>query len=121
RGQLRSWNPVWANLHYYWAMALDSWHAQSWRDKLYTWIAPPGWRPPDVAVRFSKGEYDPRRDFVRYDQPRSTALNVYALVQLLALVAADDHFLMVLNRQPASMNALYFAFILVSLVTLGGV
>jgi hypothetical protein len=26
RGQLNSWNPVWANLHYYWAMAQDAWH-----------------------------------------------------------------------------------------------
>ena len=44
RGQLKSWNPVWANLHYWWLMALDCRHAHSWRDKLRVWIAPPGWR-----------------------------------------------------------------------------
>jgi len=32
RGQLKSWNPVWANLHYYWIMLQDSWRARRWRD-----------------------------------------------------------------------------------------
>ena len=54
RGQLNSWNPVWANLHCYWAMAKDCQHAQSWVDKVRVWFAPPGWRPADVAERFPK-------------------------------------------------------------------
>jgi sterol desaturase/sphingolipid hydroxylase (fatty acid hydroxylase superfamily) len=98
RGQLRSWNPVWANLHYYWAMAKDAWHARSWRDKLRVWIAPPGWRPADVAARFPKPEYDPRRDFARFDPPRSLGLSLYAALQVTALIAADDHFLGVLPK-----------------------
>jgi alkylglycerol monooxygenase len=121
RGQLKSWNPVWANLHYYWATAKDSWHARSWRDKLYVWIAPPGWRPADVAARFPKRDYDPRRDFVRFDPPRSLALNIYALVQLAVLIGANSHFLSLLPTQPTWLSVLYFFFILVSLATLGGV
>jgi alkylglycerol monooxygenase len=121
RGQLRSWNPVWANLHYYWAMAKDAWHARSWRDKLRVWFAPPGWRPADVAQRFPKPEYDPRRDFSRFDPQRSTSHSLYALVQVTALIAADDHFLAVLPKQAGWLNALYFVWILVSLVTLGGI
>src|SRR5450432_2447336 len=42
RGQLKSWNPVWANLHYFWAMAQDCRHAHSWVDKFRVWFAPPG-------------------------------------------------------------------------------
>jgi len=121
RGQLRSWNPVWANLHYYWAMVKDSWYARSWRDKLYVWIAPPGWRPADVAARFPKHEYDPHRDFVRFDPPRSLALNVYALVQLAVLIGANSHFLALLPKQATWLSVVYFVFILVSLATLGGV
>ena len=121
RGQLKSWNPVWANLHYYWAMCQDSWYARRWQDKLRVWFGPPGWRPADVAMRFPKPDYDPRRDFTRFDPPRSLALNIYALVQIAALIAADDHFLAVLPAQPAWLNALYFLFILAGLVTLGGI
>ncbi|HTS31709.1 MAG TPA: sterol desaturase family protein [Bryobacteraceae bacterium] len=121
RGQLKSWNPVWANLHYYWAMAQDSWHARSWRDKLFVWVAPPGWRPADVAARFPKPDYDPARDFERFDPARPLSLSLYALVQLAVLIAANSHFLSVLPRQAAWLNILYFIYILTGLATLGGV
>jgi alkylglycerol monooxygenase len=121
RGQLKSWNPVWANLHYYWAMAKDSWHAGKWVDKLRVWIAPPGWRPPDVEARFPKAEYDPRRDFVKFDPVRRAGLSLYTFTQFVALTAANSHFLALLPVQGLGLNVLYFAFVLASLVTLGGV
>jgi sterol desaturase/sphingolipid hydroxylase (fatty acid hydroxylase superfamily) len=121
RGQLRSWNPVWANLHYYWAMAKDSWHAASWWDKLKVWFAHPGWRPADVAARFPKPEYNPHRDFVKYDPPRNTALSLYALVQFTVIIAVNSHFLKVLATQGTLLNLAYFLVISVSLITIGGV
>ena len=112
---------MWANLHYWWLMANDSWHAASWRDKLYVWIAPPGWHPADVAARFPKPPYAPYRDFARFDPPRSLVLSLYVLAQFLALMVANSHFLALLPKQSMGWNAAYFGFILVSLVTLGGV
>jgi sterol desaturase/sphingolipid hydroxylase (fatty acid hydroxylase superfamily) len=121
RGQLKSWNPVWANLHYYWAMAKDCWHAESWMDKVKVWFAHPGWRPADVAARFPKPAYDPRRDFVKYDPPVSVSLSLYGFVQFVALLAANSHFLALLPKESTGWNVVYFLFILVSLVCLGGV
>jgi alkylglycerol monooxygenase len=121
RGQLKSWNPVWANLHYYWAMAKDCWHAESWMDKVKVWFAHPGWRPADVAARFPKPAYDLHRDFVKYDPPVSVSLSLYGFVQFVALLAANSHFLALLPKQSTGWNIAYFLFILVSLVCLGGV
>jgi hypothetical protein len=121
RGQLNSWNPVWANLHYYVAMAKDSRHAASWSDKVRVWFAPPGWRPADVAARFPKRPYDPRVDFVKFDPPRNVALSAYGLVQFVVLIAANSQFLALLPKQPTSLNVAYFLFILGTLVCLGGV
>ena len=121
RGQLKSWNPIWANLHYWWLMALDCRHARSWSDKLRVWIAPPGWRPPDVAARFPKVPYDPYRDFSRFDPPRNLALSLYVSAQFLAIMAANSHFLALLARQGNWWNAAYFVFIVGSLLCLGGV
>jgi len=120
RGQLKSWNPVWANLHYYWIMMKDCWHARRWRDKLRIWFAPPGWRPADVAERFSKPAYDPQTDFERYDPARPLLLSIYVLVQFAALLVAHSHFVRVLPKQGLAENVLYFAFLLVSLALLGG-
>ncbi len=121
RGQLRSWNPVWANLHYYWAMAKDSWYAKSWVDKVRVWFAPPGWRPADVAARFPKAAYDPLRDFVVYDPPRDIGLSLYAFAQFVVLILANSHFLAVLQKEGTALNVLYFVFILGTLTVLGGV
>ena len=121
RGQLRSWNPVWANLHYYWLMAEDAWRARRWFDKLRVWFAPPGWRPPDVAARYAKPAYQPERDFARFDPPRSTRLSLYVLLQFAALMLVNSHFLGELPHHSLPFNLLYFGFILAALVTLGGV
>ncbi len=121
RGQLKSWNPVWANLHYYWAMAKDAWHARSWGDKVRVWFMNPGWRPADVAARFPKPPYDPRVDFAKFDPPRHAWLSAYGLAQFIALAAANSHFLTLLPRQAPVYNIAYFVFIAASLVCLGGV
>jgi sterol desaturase/sphingolipid hydroxylase (fatty acid hydroxylase superfamily) len=120
RGQLKSWNPIWANLHYYWIMARDSWYARRWRDKLHVWYAPPGWRPADVAARFPKLPYDPHRDFARFDQPRGMSLNLYVLFQFAALLAANSQFLALLPKQSTAWNVVYFFFLLSSMALLGG-
>jgi alkylglycerol monooxygenase len=44
RDALNSWNPVWANLEVYWALAQDSWRTRHWGDKLRVWLKPPIWR-----------------------------------------------------------------------------
>jgi sterol desaturase/sphingolipid hydroxylase (fatty acid hydroxylase superfamily) len=54
RSPLRSWNPLWANLEVYAALAQDSRRAGRLADKLRVWLKPPGWRPADVAERFPK-------------------------------------------------------------------
>jgi alkylglycerol monooxygenase len=115
RGQLKSWNPLWANFHYWWVMLRDCWYARSWADKVRVWFAPPGWRPADVAARFPKPAYDPKRDFVKYDPPRPLGLSIYCGIQFLVLMAANSHFL------AAPPSAYYFLFLLASLVSVGGV
>jgi sterol desaturase/sphingolipid hydroxylase (fatty acid hydroxylase superfamily) len=121
RGQLKSWNPVWANLHYYWAMAKDCWHARLWTDKIRVWFARPGWRPADVEARFPKHPYDPRRDFAHYDTQRGLALSLYALVQFVVIIAANSHFLNVLPKAGWATTVAYFLYISIALVTTGGV
>ena len=120
RGQLLSWNPLWANLHYYWAMAKDSWHAGSWMDKVRVWFMHPGWRPADVEARFPKKAYDPHRNFTRFDPARPLLLSLYVFVQFLALMAANTQFLALLPTQSAGLTVFYFACIMATLLTLGG-
>ncbi len=121
RGQLKSWNPVWANFHYYWAMIKDSWHAENWLDKLRVWYMHPGWRPSDVARRFPKRDYDLHRDFEKYDSARGMTANLIAFVFFLVVIGVNSHFLAVLPKQTTLQNAAYFTLITLALVAVGRV
>jgi sterol desaturase/sphingolipid hydroxylase (fatty acid hydroxylase superfamily) len=78
RAPLRSFNPLWANVEVYAALARDAWRARSWSDKLRVWFMPPGWRPADVAERYPKTPF--RLDQVqRYDPMTSGAVQMLAL------------------------------------------
>jgi sterol desaturase/sphingolipid hydroxylase (fatty acid hydroxylase superfamily) len=71
RAPLQSFNPVWANLQVYAALAADSWRAANWGDKLRVWLKPPGWRPADVAAKWPKPEFD-IATVQRFDPPVSS-------------------------------------------------
>jgi hypothetical protein len=85
RSPLRSFNPLWANVEVYWALAKDAWYARAWLDKLRVWFMPPGWRPGDVARRFPKAPFD-LAAVRRFDPPMSRAAQGAALLVFTALL-----------------------------------
>ena len=87
RSPLRSWNPLWANLHVYRELALDSWRAASWGDKLRVWLKPPGWRPADVAARWPRPAFDIRA-VQRFDPPLPSRAALAASALFVLLLAA---------------------------------
>jgi len=119
RDPLRSWNPVWANLHSYAALAADSWHARRWADKLRVWVRHPGWRPADVAARFPKREF--RLGALGKFRPAlPRALAAYCLLQSLVILALGTHFLAVAPGWPAWAVAAYLGWLALSLAVVGG-
>jgi alkylglycerol monooxygenase len=117
RAPLRSWNPLWANVEVYWALAKDAWHARRWRDKLRVWFAPPGWRPADVAERFPKPAFDIAR--AEYDPPVSATMRIYAFAQFAILLALGVDFLGIAARLEAMHAIAYAGMLLWGLVALG--
>ena len=87
RAPLRSFNPLWANLEVYAALARDAVRARSWWDKLRIWFKPPGWRPADVAERFPKALFHIEQ-VVRYDPPTSRGQQWLALALFLVMLGA---------------------------------
>jgi len=92
RSPLRSWNPLWANLQVYADLLRDSWHARRWADKLRVWIAPPGWRPPDVAARYPKAPFVLER-VRRYDPVASRSARALAATVFMVLLGSTAAFL----------------------------
>jgi sterol desaturase/sphingolipid hydroxylase (fatty acid hydroxylase superfamily)/uncharacterized membrane protein YhhN len=120
RGALDSWDPLWANAEVYWALLKDCWHARNWADKLRVWLKPPGWRPADVAARFPKPAFDLQQ--VRtYDPPASRAVQVFAALQFLVLLAGVLTVLWFAATWPALHTAVWSAALALSFWALGAV
>ena len=119
RGELRSWDPLWANAEVYWALAKDSWHAKSWADKLRVWLKPPGWRPADVAARFPKPAFDIAR-VTRYEPEVSRGVQWFAGLQFLLLVGCAMVFLWFSDVTALPRAAVWLAALTASLWAIGG-
>jgi sterol desaturase/sphingolipid hydroxylase (fatty acid hydroxylase superfamily) len=80
---LASWNPVWANLHYWVELFQTAHRTRRPVDKLRTFIKPPGWFPAD------QGGFQPAPPIeahpVKFDRVYPPALRAYAIFQFATL------------------------------------
>jgi uncharacterized membrane protein YhhN len=118
RAPLESWDPLWSNAQVYCALAKDSWHAESWADKLRVWIKPPGWRPPDVAARFPKPAFS-LEGVRRYHPPMTAGMAWFAGLQFAMILAGVALFLWHADRLPVAQSAVWLAVLTAALWAVG--
>ncbi|MFI5183251.1 MAG: sterol desaturase family protein [Vicinamibacteria bacterium] len=116
---LASWNPVWANLHYWVELAGMARRATRRADKVRVFLKPPGWRPEAL------GGFQPAPDvdvasYRKWDSPTSPVTALYALVQFLVVLSATA--LLLFRQESLSRRTLVpaAALIILSLVVIGG-
>lgn len=80
---LRSWNPLWANLHFWSETAQLAWRTKSWADRFKIWFKPPGWYPRDLAAPVIDTRYP------KFDPPTSLFTRVYIFIQFWLLTFAS--------------------------------
>lgn len=79
---VQTWNPIKINFQHLWLLIKDAWRAENLKDKFRIWLMPTGWRPSDVAAKFPMHKINDVYHFEKYDTKASTALHVWAWVQL---------------------------------------
>lgn len=80
--QVNTWNPILINFQHLWLMIQDAWRTKFWKDKLRIWFMPTGWRPADVAVKYSVTYiHDPYAQ-EKYRPAAGRALLVWTFTQL---------------------------------------
>lgn len=85
RKALKSWNPLWANVHVYVQLFKGCWHAKRWQDKLLIWFKRTGWRPADVEQNYPLNKVD-LTQFRKFDIPLSLTNKFYSLLQYSLIV-----------------------------------
>ena len=83
---VRTWNPIKINFQHLWLMMKDAWHTNNWKDKLFLWFKPTGYRPADVAERFPVYKIDDPYQFEKYDTKTSPAMNAWSWTQLFMIL-----------------------------------
>lgn len=94
---LQSWNPLWANVHYYVDLARLARQAPDWRERVKVWLMPPTWRPswaPDGPGEAR--ELSPLTHGVagKYDARGPSGIGLYAVAHFVLMTAATVSLLM---------------------------
>lgn len=84
----RSWNPLWANFHYYAELWRETRASERWQDALRLWLARPGFLPAGAEEPPHAALDDPK-----YETSISPSLGSYALLQFVPAVPATMLFL----------------------------
>ena len=118
RGALNSWDPVWANLEVYWALARMSWRTQNWGDKIRVWLKPPGWQPADLALSQPKSPFK-LDDVSTYDPAMSAAQQWFASAQFVLSLGAISAFLWNVDAMALGTAAIWVAALFAVMWALG--
>lgn len=117
RSQLKSWNPLWANLEVYSALFLDALHTKSATNKIRVLFSKTGWRPDDVEQRYPKESFN--LDRPKFAPKASKSSRIYCACQFVLILLTAIHFLQVQKNSASGELSLYAFWILASLVSLG--
>ncbi|WP_396205986.1 sterol desaturase family protein [Gemmatimonas sp.] len=117
---LRSWNPLWAQVHQYVAIARNVWHARSWRDRWQYLFGSPAWRPAEQGGPVVLPEVS-RDTFTPFDPQVPRALSWYALAQFALIVPVALWFLASAARLPVGQLIAGAFYLALSLTNVGGV
>ncbi|MBI1317623.1 MAG: sterol desaturase [Candidatus Hydrogenedens sp.] len=121
-GPLRSWNPLWGQVHYLVKLVKLSWYAPKWRDKIYVWFAPPAYVPEGLETNdYSSQEKWKLGIFKRYETSVAPIMKFYALLHFTPMLLLTTGFLRFENDMTAVSRAITGGLIMWTLLNVGGV
>ena len=115
---LASWNPIWANLHYWIELWDSARRTRGLRNKLAVFLKPPGWFPDDL------GGFQPAPEIgenpVKFDVPFPALLGWYAVSQFSLIVALTTVFIFQARQLSLPLQLLATGAVVWTLIDLGG-
>ncbi|TGM00507.1 sterol desaturase family protein [Leptospira barantonii] len=127
--QLKSFNPLWANFHYWWEMIQSAKKSSNWKEKVNVFFASP--RSTNETKADDGNEFRKEKDvyhekdesviFEKYDIPLSRGLLFYVLFWSFAAILISFLALLNVGRIPETiLHNVFFASIL-TFVCVGGI
>ncbi len=94
---LNSWNPSWANIHYYIDLWKQTKQMKTLKDKFLLWIKPPGWLPIYLGGQQFPSKVDVK-SYKKFDFLYPQNLNAYLFFQFAVMVVVSTYYLAAANH-----------------------
>ncbi|MBI2424478.1 MAG: sterol desaturase family protein [Candidatus Hydrogenedentes bacterium] len=78
---LKSWNPAWAQVHYFVKLFRQAWAAPRWQDKLTLWFRAPAFQPRGLETNAVPETR--RENYRKYNAAPPLGLKIYALLHFI--------------------------------------
>ena len=116
---LRTWNPLWANLHVF----VDIWHlfwlTRGWRNKWRVLFGSPNWRPPEAGLPIVPPEVTVD-NLQKFDPEIPRGLVRYVVVQFGLVVLGGFQVLSWSKVLPGSQTAAAAFYVVLTVTNIGG-
>lgn len=115
---LASWNPVWANVHYWVELYNTAKKSGSLLDKIKVFIKPPGWYPANLGGF----KYAPEIDvstYQKFDTQTNVAIIFYVTVQFLVALGAGSALLFLYAKMTFVSIVVAAIFVIFTLLSCG--
>jgi sterol desaturase/sphingolipid hydroxylase (fatty acid hydroxylase superfamily) len=119
---LNSYNPIYANYHYFWELLKTSFKANGFLNKIKVWFAKPGWFPPmdgKPAYQMSIPEVNPET-FKKYRPNISKQLKRYNLVWFVLILIGSFIYLLFYLKLSLFEQFFYSLFIAFQILVING-
>jgi sterol desaturase/sphingolipid hydroxylase (fatty acid hydroxylase superfamily) len=116
---LSSFNPTWANLHYYKEMWQLAKITPRFSDKIRILWARPGWRPNELGGQLPIPEV--ADDYKKYDKELAPALELYVILQFLAVLGGTIAYMSNFDSITNFYQWAFAATIVLSIMICGGI
>jgi alkylglycerol monooxygenase len=113
---LKSWNPIWANFHYWIDIFKNAAKAEKWKDKIRFLFAPPGWQPDYMGGFQAPKEVD-KNSFKKYDRDSTPKQKIYIAFNFVVVLGLATWFLFLEAQFSFSDKLLIAIFIIASLTS----
>jgi alkylglycerol monooxygenase len=118
---LKSWNPVWGQVHYFVKLAKLTVAAPYWKDKLLLWFKEPAWEPRGLEAPPGFVSESRRPGYRNYDTSIPRGLAVYAFMHFVIALWLATAWLEAIGEMAWPQFAGSGTFITFYLVCMGGI
>lgn len=110
----QTWNPFRINFQHLWLLISDAWRAENWKDRLFIWFKPTGWRPENFEEKYPVTKISDVYSFTKYGTQHSKILMYWSTTQMFVTLGLVSYLYLSIAQMELQNIFIYGTFIFIS-------